>query len=95
MTNPNDPAYPEVYINGSGQRQEIPGITKREYFATKSDGPPEDASAKYVAMCLGWPIPTYSKGCVRKWSLWWRSAISAWKIANADALIDELNKEPK
>jgi hypothetical protein len=64
-----------------------PGMSLRDYLAAKAEGPDKDCSAATVAHQLGWDRPEYSINDYRAWFLWWRRAVSAWKYAEADAML--------
>lgn len=63
------------------------GMTLRDYFAAKAEGPDGDATAEFVAKCLGWPVPRLDPSATRDWFMWWRAAESEWKYAQADAML--------
>jgi hypothetical protein len=92
MTNPLDPAFPcEAAIQEGAEIKMWEGMTKLEYFSAHADGV-DDASAKWIAACFGWPEPTYAPGLVKEWFEWWRVAEAEWKVRQARALIDALDR---
>ena len=93
MTDGNDPAYPTIGIQNNEESGLVGGLSKREHFAVKAEGFDADATAEFVAKCLGWSVPTFPEEMGREWFLWWRSAVAAWKVEEADALIAALNQK--
>lgn len=91
--NGNSAAIPYLFrdIPNMGPMYEF-GLTKREYFAIHADGFNEDSDPKYVAQCLGWPVPDISPSDYEAWQAWWRKAEATWKVRNADALLAALEE---
>jgi hypothetical protein len=59
MTDGNDPAYPTIGIQNNEESGLVGGLSKREHFAVKAEGFDADATAEFVAKCLGWSVPTF------------------------------------
>lgn len=104
-TNPNDTAQPSTaceYINQSDHQPTVGvfgGLTKREHFAAIALDDFSDLGISLQILIIGVEPPHFTKNNITsaiynlEYAKWLAKGRAIWKVMQADALIEALNKE--